>query len=143
MHNDKDFELCNGTWRKIADKYNNEPIATDFNDFERIIMLIWTVTGIIENGGFQYLFESEIPGDNNYLLTIDAFKEIGCLGCVEIIKEALSIFPHCKIPTDSDVRLRIYNSEPQEHRDSMDTRFWNEIPNITKSLAEYIKEKQE
>ena len=65
------FTICNNTWKNIINKYGEAAIATDFNESERVIALVWTVTGIIGNGGFEYLFSSNLPSDENYKYTLN------------------------------------------------------------------------
>ena len=66
MKEDPDFALCNGKWRAITDRYGDSAKATDFSEDERTVVLVWTVLGIVDNGGFRYLISSELPGDPQY-----------------------------------------------------------------------------
>jgi hypothetical protein len=51
------WRLCNSTWARIVRRYGENANATDFDPTERPVVLVWTVTGIVGNGGFEYLFD--------------------------------------------------------------------------------------
>ena len=57
---DTDFDLVNGVYEQIGKKYGRGAHVTEFTDEERIVILVMLTTGIVANGGFQYLFEGEI-----------------------------------------------------------------------------------
>lgn len=135
----EDFELCNNTWRRIIKKYGDNAAATDFLDHERIVVLVWTVSGIIENGGFRSLFGSSLPGDPHYILTLEAFRKIGCSDVVEVLKKALCLFPGCKPPIEDRLRLKLYDDKLKKIQKEIDTKFWSSLANITRCLAEYIR----
>lgn len=132
-----DFELCNNVWKEITSKYSKTSSATDFSEFERIVVLVWTVTGIIENGGFQYLFESELPGDNDLSLTIAAFGCIGCDAAKAVIEEVLSSLEFAG--SSKDTYFKRYMKLSLEDRKGFDSRFWSEIDIINTFLAIYIR----
>ena len=114
-------------------------MAQDFSEHERIVALVWTVTGLVENGGFHYLFESCLPGDPYFKATIKAFEKIGCSQVVDIFKRALSIFPDCEPPIDDSLRISHYENLSEKIRNDTDTDFWQEMDNITRLLAAYIR----
>ena len=137
MDNLSDFELCNKTWKVISNKYGTSPSATDFTKFEQVVVLVWTVTGIIENGGFRYLFESELNGDRDFRLSMQAFNLIGC---DEISKIISNILERMRLVGDtSKTNAENFEILSSEERDQSDEQFWAEIDNINMHLADFIR----
>lgn len=136
----KDFDLCCQLSEKFSKMRGGATPAYEYPEQERIVILVWYVTGVIENGGFHYLFESPLPGDPHYQLTVEAFKKIGCIKASDIIQRALSLFPG-RIPQDNDrQRIICFEKQPEELRDSLDSEFWKECDQVTISLAKYIRD---
>lgn len=138
-----DFGLCSETCKKIARKYGAHNNALDYPEAERVVALVWTVAGIVENGGFRYLFGSVLPGDESCKLTINAFKKIGCLKVAEILDRAIHLFPNGEPHGDDHDRVAWFEQQPEQMRNQLDTAFWDELDNITLSLARYIREHSE
>jgi len=135
----EDFELCSRVCGNITKRQGVKAMAQDFSEQERVVALVWTVTGIIENGGFHYLFESCLPGDPYFKHTLMAFEKIGCNQAVNIFKRALSIFPNCEPPIDDSLRIGQYENLSEKIRNGTDTDFWQEMDSITRLLAAYIR----
>jgi hypothetical protein len=137
-----DFELCSLTVKEILKKHKHPILATDLSEEERVILLVWSVTGIIENGGFHYLFESELPGDPEYRLTVEAFKLIGCEEAMQAIEQALCLFSNCKPPLDENARINQYENCSKEIRDIINDKFIRAIDDATARLADYIRKRR-
>ncbi|RJQ40002.1 MAG: DUF4375 domain-containing protein [Nitrospiraceae bacterium] len=134
-----DSELCMRTCRKILDKNSEANLATDYPEKERVVIIVVTVAGIIDNGGFHSLFSSVLPGDPQYIHTMEAFKQIGCSKALDSIKEALSLFSNANPPDDDKLRIKLYEKNPKKLRDKIDSKFWKEYDNVSKCLANYIR----
>ena len=94
-----DWDLVNATFTKISDRHNHWVDASVYSPVERVIMLVWHLTGIIGNGGFEYLFAGEIDGDPDYHIAAEACKEAGLVRSYEAFREAFSLFPGGVVPT--------------------------------------------
>src|SRR5262245_63775631 len=103
-----DWDLCDVTWRRATDRYGDTAVATDFSPTDRVVVLVWTAYGIVENGGFEYLFSSDLPGDPTYQLTLDAFRTIGSVAAASALEDALAAFPTGTPPTEVDERLALF-----------------------------------
>jgi hypothetical protein len=135
-----DFRLCNSMYESIISRSEKtSPPATDFSEGERVVVLVWYVMGVIDNGGFHYLFESALPGDPYYYSTLEAYKQIGCDSAVEAFEQALRLFPNRKPPRDDHERIQAYEKHPQAIRNAIDSRFWKGHDEIVKDLAKYIR----
>lgn len=131
------FDICNSTWKRIVSKYPHAKTAIDYPETERVVVLVWTLSGILENGGFEYLFESDLPGDAGLALSKKALQMIGCLTAAELIEEILN-----QINAENDLVSKhdSFMAFPEELRDAWDARFWAEMDNINAKLVNYITE---
>ena len=62
-------------------------------------MLVWHTSGIIDNGGFEYLFAGEFFSDPDYHITAEAYLTAGLLRAYEAFQEAFALFPDGKVHT--------------------------------------------
>lgn len=138
LYTNKDFDICNNTWENIGKRYKHRSLASEFSEKERVVVMVWTVFGIIGNGGFEFLFESKLPGDPNYQYTLYAFEKIGCTEAVKVIKQALSLFDNGTPPPDDRVRIKQYLKHQENIRNQINFKFWDLKPEIIKNLANYI-----
>lgn len=131
------FEYCDNVWRNIINKYPKAKNASDYPVPEQTVILIWALSGIIGNGGFEYLFESDLPGDAGLILCKKALQVIGCSTAVELIEEVLNRINAMDVSVSKHDR---FMSIPEDLRDNWDARFWAEMDNINEKLASYITE---
>jgi len=132
------FELCNKVCQKIAETFGGNTAAGKYPPVERTVVLTWTAAGIIENGGFRYLFGSVLPGDPHCSMAIEAFKEIHCIKAADALERAICLFPDCTPHEDTAERIIWYEAQAENLRAQLDSDFWNELDNITKCLGIYI-----
>jgi hypothetical protein len=110
---------------------------------ERTVVLVWHVTGIIGNGGFNYLLEHQLRGDPDFTRTARAFRRIGCAEAVAAFQQAFGLFPESRPPRNIRRRLRQYRRGPGANRHAIDSRFWEAGEAITQGLARYIRSHRE
>ncbi|HWA97518.1 MAG TPA: DUF4375 domain-containing protein [Pirellulales bacterium] len=136
-----DWDLVNGTFSKISDRYHNWVDASAYSPVERVIMLVWHLTGIIDNGGFEYLFAGEIDGDPDYHVAAKACKEAGLVRSYEAFQEAFSLFPGGIVPHDTEQRWRQYDAANRSAREAINRKLWSDgYDNLReKKLAEFIR----
>ncbi len=139
-----DFDLCNGIFLLIGDRFHHCIEADKYNETERVVMITWSAMGIIDNGGFEYLFSSDFDGDPGFRLTFGVFETLGVERAVSAFREALALFPDSVPDPDLETRMHRYKQVPEETRESINRKFWsagwdNEI--VTR-LAAYIREHQ-
>jgi hypothetical protein len=136
--NSWEFELCNSVNSKIIDQYGEANEAANFPELERVVVIVWAATGIIENGGFGYYFSSILPGDLNYKHTIESFNAIGSTKAEKAINKAFQLFPGGRPPYDKSERMASYHSYPEDLLSSIDIEFYDSIEELEKCLAAYI-----
>lgn len=133
------FDICNNECKRLIEKYGSRNSITYYPRDVRCVVLIWTAIGKIENGGFEYLFQTKLPGDSYYKQTLESFKVIGCNDAYKSFKDALCQFPECSPPLDDNKRIQLYKLIPENVRDELDSSFWNVIDKVIVKLAQYIK----
>jgi hypothetical protein len=139
MGDEKDFDFINDLYSQIISQYGKNPEATEFSVLERPIVLTWYAMGVIENGGFQYLFESKLPGDPDYMLTWQAFVTIASKKAEQAFRKALSLFPQNRPPKNDKERLELFLSHSEQKRDSIDSALYGAHDEIGSCLLEYIR----
>ncbi|HXK26472.1 MAG TPA: DUF4375 domain-containing protein [Myxococcota bacterium] len=110
------------------------------NSEEQTVCFAWLATQVINNGGFQYLFESFFEGDATYEKTAAAFHKIGANAAARAFDQAMRCFPDAIPSLDPDERLSRYEAVPESHRYVMDNSFMEAYGEIVLSLARYIEQ---
>jgi hypothetical protein len=59
----------------------------------RMVVIVYSAWGLIENGGFQYFFESNFPGDPPYDVFTQAFRSVGLTDIALRFSKLVSSFP--------------------------------------------------
>jgi hypothetical protein len=59
----------------------------------QIVVLITHAQGIIDNGGFRYFFENDMPGSPKYSVFSDAYRQIGAVKAADLLDLAVNLFP--------------------------------------------------
>jgi hypothetical protein len=105
-----------------------------------VVLLAWHAMGIIDNGGFQYLFEGSFEVDPGIGKTAAVFTRIDSRPCAEAFEEVFRLFPDSKPPTDDFERLELYEAVSEDRRRAIDRKFWSGSRSIPTLLARYIRE---
>jgi hypothetical protein len=134
-----DSELASALHGRIVLHHGETLDASKLSQEERAVLLVEAAVGIIGNGGFNYLFEGDFPGDPYYHLTAEAFEAIGASKAAAAFRKALGLFPDSKPPTDRHKRLWLYRRGTGEKRHEIDCQFWDASKEIDKALAAYIR----
>jgi hypothetical protein len=133
------LELCCGLMDHILAFYGNEPEPAEMPEPERVALLVLHTKGIIDNGGFNYLFGADLPGDLDYSLTAEAYERVGCEPAAEAFRRAMNLFPGGKPPRETETRIRIYRSGTGERRGEIDAMFIKAGDQLEAALARYIR----
>jgi hypothetical protein len=59
----------------------------------RTVVLVHAAQGIIDNGGLQYFFESDFPGQPSYSVFVDAYRTIGASEEAQALADAVKLLP--------------------------------------------------
>jgi hypothetical protein len=140
LDTENDFELCTQLFLRMIEHYGDNFDISKCKEKDQLVILVWHASGIIDNGGFQYLFEGSFKGYPYFAKTAAAFKTIKAARCAEAVDEALQLFPDSKPLEDINKRLRIYQAVPAEERGAIDMKFFSESRHMRTILAKYIRE---
>jgi hypothetical protein len=128
------IEVCD----RIINFYGYDSDFSLFPELERFAVLAITATGIIENGGFEYLFGSLLPGDSHYMNTVESFYRINALAAAAAVEKALALFPNSIAPDDRLVRNAMFKTHSEDERESIDLEFFDALDKTYESLANYL-----
>jgi hypothetical protein len=134
-----DFKLCDQVFGRLCDSCKQIDVES-CSELERIVRLVWHSAGLIENGGFHYLFEGDFRGDPGFVYTAAAYHRIGALRAYEAFQDAVRQFPGGVLPPDVGERLRVYESVPAERWDEIVGRYWDATKDTERCLARFIRE---
>jgi hypothetical protein len=125
-------------------RYHGDDVhISQLREEERVVLLTYHAMGIIDNGGFNYLFEGSFEGDPYFALTAAAFGAIGCAQAADAFRKALALFPDSRPPKDIERRLQIYRQGSGEDRHAIDREFMTAHKAIKACLARYIESHRE
>jgi hypothetical protein len=57
------------------------------------VVIVQTAQGIIDNGGLEYFYESDFPGNPPYSMFVETFRRIGAEAVASCIEETSHMFP--------------------------------------------------
>lgn len=72
---------------------------------EQTVVVVETVQGIIDNGGLEYLYENDFPGNPPYSFFVDSFRRIGADSVASCVETTAAMFPFPEPHLHCDARL--------------------------------------
>lgn len=140
--NDPD-ELLAVVFKRIVRRYSGNLNVMQLKEHERVFLLAYDAWGIINNGGFNYLFERNILGDPRFEETAAAFAAIGCDVAAEAFAKVFALFPDRRPPEDVRLRLHLYRQGPGVRRGAIDEQFFAADKEIQRLLLAYVQNHRE
>ncbi|WP_145362730.1 DMP19 family protein [Stratiformator vulcanicus] len=139
-----DIDLADVTFERILKQHGDDVDPSKIAKPQQTVMLVYHSFGIIGNGGFQYLFEGDFPGDPEFLLTRQAYKTIGASAASAAFEKAFAVFPNSTPPADIDRRLEMWQSKYKlmdaiKDKSSPDALYFDAMDGVMKKLNAYIK----
>lgn len=134
-----DFDLCDGVFCALTDITDRMDCAATESDPVWTVVLVWGSAGLIENGGFCWLFESASREDPGFLITAVAYKTIDLPEAFAAFQAAFGLFSDHRLPADREKLFRIYLSHPEEVREAVDRQFFEINDDIPRYLAKFIR----
>lgn len=125
-----------------------QQVDEDLTQLEQPLQTIFCVyhaTGIMDNGGFLYFFDSDFPCHPPYSFFVDAFKRIGCVKQANSLQAAVDSFG---LPNpENHVSLRQDFMETHFDNKSQTVAVWNDNisgnADVWKNLATWIRSQQD
>lgn len=136
-------DLADATFARIIKQHGDDVDPSKIPKPQQTVMLVYHAHGIIGNGGFQYLFEGDFPGDPEFLLTRQAFKTIGAEDASAAFDKAFAVFPNSTPPADIDRRLEMWQSkynrmDSMNDESSPDRMYFSSMDGVMDRLKTYI-----
>lgn len=138
-----DSELCNRVDCCIYRYFDNHCDVRMMSQSTRVVHMVMCAMGIIQNGGFQYLFEGSFLGDPQYRRLFACMKATGCAPAIQAFEQALSLFPNSQPPADRGDRLKIYLKKNDRWPTDHDDLFLSATEDLVRHLARFIREHTE
>lgn len=122
---------------KELERVGGDPSKLDIP--KQTVAVLYSVQAIIDNGGFQYLFENNFPFNPPYSQFADAYRRIGSSQAAERLEKAVAMFPFADPHLNQEQRLKF-----METLDEDDDFFelGNEVcgdENVWSNLEEYAE----
>ena len=134
---DAEFNFINDTFSALAGREERHGAAS-ITDIERVVLIVWHASGIVENGGFRYFFECGLSLRD----TAEAYTRIGVDAVAVILHRVHDLFPGRHIPDDWDERMEIVEQLYDKHRDLFDrleSEFYRADEKMQPQLAGWIR----
>jgi hypothetical protein len=133
-----DVALLIGVCQRVYRERGDSDGAT-WPEHERVAALAADTPAIIGNGGFSFLFSSDLNSDLSYRLSLDALEAIGAERAARIYREALLLFPQGVVPSELERRREAVSGFDPTALESIDHRFFDELSNIERLAAKYVR----
>lgn len=136
--------LADATFKRILKAHGDSVDPSKIPKPQQTVILVFHSHGIIGNGGFQYLFSSDFPGDAEFLLTRQAYKTIGASEASAAFAKAFAVFPNSIPPANTDRRLEMWQSkytmmDSFKDKSSPDSMYFDAMNGVMEKLDEYIR----
>jgi hypothetical protein len=84
------------------------------------LLAVISAQGIIDNGGFQYFFESDFPHNPPYTVFIDAYRRIGAEDAAQALEQAVARFPFAEPHFHCELRQEYMDANSRDDRHVFD-----------------------
>jgi len=136
-----DVELCDRLFLLVHQERSDEKFNE--NEPDLCVFLVWGALGVLDNGGFQYLFEGDYkPTDPNLCNTRRAFEIVGLRKVVKAFDVAFSAFDRSTPPKNAKQRLKIWGAADKALRDRAD-KAWFSNNRISHEVAAFIRRRKD
>ncbi len=96
-----------GLYREL--NQNNYKLET-IPEVTRPIALLYMFQGMVDNGGFRYPMENDLPGQPSYSLISDAYRAIGSADAGEALDKAVALFSFPNPELNAEARNEYFDS---------------------------------
>ena len=109
---------------------------------QQTVAILYSGQAIIDNGGFQYLFENDLPSQLPYLKVVEAYRRIGAHEAADRLQQAVAMFPFENPHLHQDERLEFMEALEEESEffklgDEVcgDKKVWSHLESYAKTNA--------
>jgi hypothetical protein len=135
---DRVLEEIRKKWAPLADARGPLFVPVEV----RTVMLVSSIRGVIDNGGFEYLLEGTWEGDDDLAHAIEAFRRIGCSEQADVIAFVTAHFnlQNGSSSLEPEERIAAFKAAfPfEESRVELAGHFWSHGEEIEEKLTAFI-----
>jgi len=138
---DLHFNVCDETFARITEPNPDYHPLSEYSKAEQVVVAVWYASGVVQNSGFQGLFERNYPGDPTLELVSAAFSSLGSSKTTRAFFDAIdSIQMYGHVSADAEQRVDLWLKLNKENRDEIETRFYDGIDEMTLKLSDHISD---
>lgn len=135
-----DFALADGIFTRISNTTDVDD-SSSLSREEAVVYDVWGAEGIIGNGGFEYLFESDIK---DFERIAKSYEIIGVPSVAQAIRSALEVFPKTIPIDDVDERMAyVLAPEKKKRLEELSTIVYFADRKTIRQLGAYIRKNQQ
>lgn len=86
----------------------------------RDVVIVYSAWGIIENGGFEYFFEADFPGNPAFEVFTNAFRRVGLEEIASDFSDLVALFPFSEPHKHVQKREGFLSSQPASFMATME-----------------------
>ena len=101
----------------------------------RVVAIVCSAQGVIDNGGLRYFFENDWPRQPPYAQFVDAYRAIGAGADAEAIAAAAALFPFPDPERDRDRRCELLAGPVGERVQALDSRLTDRVWELLAAFA--------
>lgn len=132
------IEICDATFGSLT---KNSPRGYPVNQYtaeEQVVVLVWHYTGVIENSGFGGVIGRSIPGDPDFSLLRNAFRQLGATELDTLLDKGFAVFDPDQIE-NVDYRRQVWEELSEEKVHHLNVAFFKVTDSVVPELlAEFI-----
>ncbi|MGC4089966.1 MAG: DUF4375 domain-containing protein [Polyangiaceae bacterium] len=134
-----DKKLVFGVFDRVLKTREAGSSAAAWPEHESVVALAIETSAIIGNGGFSFLFGSNLEVDPTYLLSLRALDAVGADAAAAAYRDALELFPNGSVPADLDRRRDAVSQFDEAELSAIDDRFFSAQRELTGQVAAYVR----
>jgi len=136
--NRPDFDLIQSVVGSIEERVAGHRYS-ECSEAERTVCYVWLAGALIENGGFERLFEGYFDGDRDFVQTRKALERIGASAAHDAFSTVVRLFPDGRLHADLRERRDFWLSLPPDTRERLDRQYGDALDQVTEQLAAYVR----
>ena len=128
---------------KELDRIGGDP--TKLDPPLQTVAILYTIQAIIDNGSFQYLFESNFPTNPPYSAFVEAYRRVGAFDAATRLQKAVAMFPFENPHLHQQQRVQFMESLNEEHEffqlgDEVcgDKKIWSALEDYAKKNSAFF-----
>ena len=132
-------------WMFLSKFVEDDPELKTFTQPQRYVLVVEDFEAEINNGGFDQYFVNS-AGDHAHLC-LSALEAIGASDALDLLKQAVAVFPDGKAPSDREERFTVLEKiwEKQENEDApgawghLDKRYYELGIDLGSLVMKYVR----